>query len=157
MAGASLVVQWRRICLAMQETPTPSLVREHPTAGEQLSLCATATEVCTPKPALRNERLRCAGSPALQSESSPHSQQFDRAAHSNEDPGQPKIINFYKLEKNKTHSKHQTGRYNKLLSIKVRMEPEMSLALLVSRVYTVLDKGSKTRRNVKQKSWKETK
>ena len=31
MAGASLVVRWRRICLAMQETPIPSLVREHPT------------------------------------------------------------------------------------------------------------------------------
>ena len=41
--------------------------------------------------------------------------------------------------------------------MKVRMEPEMSLTLLVSRVYTVRDNGSKTRRNVKQKSWKETK
>ena len=61
-----------------------------------------------------------------------------------------------KIRENKAHSKHQSERYNKLLSVRVRMEPETSLTLLVSRVYTVLDNGTTTRRNVKQKSWKET-
>lgn len=84
----------------------------------------------------------------------PATRQGLRAAAKTQGSGNDQLL---KIRENKAHSKHQTGRYNKLLSIRVRMEPETSLTLLVSRVYTVLDNGTTTRRNVKQKSWKETK
>ena len=50
----SLVVQWIRICLSMQETMVPSLVQEDPTClGAfklmHLSLSAAATEALTPR------------------------------------------------------------------------------------------------------------
>ena len=38
------MVQWLRICLAMQGTWVQSLVWKIPWAREKLSLCATATE-----------------------------------------------------------------------------------------------------------------
>ena len=41
---ASLVAQWQRICLPMQETRVQSLIRGDPTAAEQLSLRATTIE-----------------------------------------------------------------------------------------------------------------
>ena len=43
-SGTSLVVQWLRICVPMQETWVPSLVRElgsHMPLDGQLSPCAT--------------------------------------------------------------------------------------------------------------------
>jgi len=45
---ASLVVQWLRICLAMQVTKVQSLVWEDPSATKPLSLCTTATEAGVP-------------------------------------------------------------------------------------------------------------
>ena len=50
----SLVVQWIRICLSMQETTVPSLVQEDPTCLgafklTHLSLSAAATEALTPR------------------------------------------------------------------------------------------------------------
>ena len=44
MARASLVVQWLRIRLPMQETRVQALAREDPHAVEQLSPCITTTE-----------------------------------------------------------------------------------------------------------------
>ena len=44
----SLVVQWIRIRLPMQETQDQSLVQEDSTCQEQLRLCTTTTEVCIP-------------------------------------------------------------------------------------------------------------
>ena len=64
--GASLVVQWLRICLPMQGTWVWALVREDPTqpwsgkiphASEQLSLYATTTEARVPRArALQQEK-----------------------------------------------------------------------------------------------------
>ena len=43
------MAQWLRICLPMQGRQVRALVREDPTAKEQLSPRATTTEVCTPR------------------------------------------------------------------------------------------------------------
>ena len=45
----SLVVQWIRIHLPMQEAQDQSLVQEDSTCQEQLRPCGTTTEVCTPR------------------------------------------------------------------------------------------------------------
>ena len=42
--GASLVAQWQRIHLPVQETLDPSLVKEAPTCTKHLNLCTTTTE-----------------------------------------------------------------------------------------------------------------
>ena len=53
----SLVVQWIRIRLPVQETQDQSLVQEDSTCQEQLRLCTTTTEVCTPRArALQQEK-----------------------------------------------------------------------------------------------------
>ena len=48
LSRTSLVAQWLRICLPMQETWVRSLVREDYTCSGQLSPCATTTDVRTP-------------------------------------------------------------------------------------------------------------
>ena len=47
--GTSLVVQWLRVCFAVQGTQVQSLVWEDHTAMEQLTPCATTTEARAPK------------------------------------------------------------------------------------------------------------
>ena len=42
--GASLVAQWQRIHLPVQETQDPSLVQEDPTCAKHLSQCTITTE-----------------------------------------------------------------------------------------------------------------
>ena len=42
--GASLVAQWQRIHLPVQETRDPSLVQEDPTCAKHLSQCTITTE-----------------------------------------------------------------------------------------------------------------
>ena len=52
----SLVIQWIRICLPMQETRVRSLIWEYPTYLGAISPCSTATEPRLLKPVLCNKR-----------------------------------------------------------------------------------------------------
>ena len=58
--AASLVVQWLRICHAMQETPVPSLVQEDPTCQVAIetvfwTLQASTTEARVPRVRARQQ------------------------------------------------------------------------------------------------------
>ena len=69
----SLVVQWLRICLAVQGTPVQSLVQEDPNALGQRSPCATTTEAHAPRiHALQQEKPLKQEAHAPQLEKGPH-------------------------------------------------------------------------------------
>lgn len=141
----------------MQETLIPSPVREHPTRqGTMKPVRCSHWGLHTRARAPQGEMaLRREPSTATREHAPlPATRQGLCAAAKTQGSRNDQLL---KIRENKAHSKHQSERYNKLLSVRVRMEPETSLTLLVSRVYTVLDNGTTTRRNVKQKSWKETK
>ena len=59
----SLVVQWVRICLPVQDTQVQSLDWEYPRALEQLSLCSTTTEPAYLEPVLCNKRRHLSEKP----------------------------------------------------------------------------------------------
>ena len=105
---ATLVAQWWRIRLPVQDTRIRSLVSEDPACPAQLNLWATATEpvlwspwAATTEPVCCNDRSPGTYSPqekllqweaqALQLESSPHSLQPEKRLHSSEDPEQTKV------------------------------------------------------------------
>ena len=94
ISWTSLVAQWRRICLPVQETWVQSWFRKLPHASEQLSLCTTATELTLRSPHAQSpcsatreatQREVCAPQP----ERSPRSPNQRKPACSNEDPVQP--------------------------------------------------------------------
>ena len=63
--GASLVVQWLRICLQMQGTQVPPLVREDPTChGATKPMRFTTTEPSGLQPMLCNKRSHCNEKPS---------------------------------------------------------------------------------------------
>ena len=65
--GTSPMVQWLRICQAMQETPIWSLVSDDSTYSEQLSLYATTTESLHLDPMLCSKRSHHSETPQLKS------------------------------------------------------------------------------------------
>ena len=98
--GASLVAQWWRIRLPMQEMQVQSLVREDPTccrATEPLSHKHRARALQALKPecpracALQQEKPQQWEARAPRPESRPLSLQLEKSLHSNEDPAQSKI------------------------------------------------------------------
>ena len=54
--GVSLVVQWLKICLAMQRTQFGPWCGKIACAAEQLSLCATTSEPTSRAQALQQEK-----------------------------------------------------------------------------------------------------
>ena len=84
--GASLVVQWLRICLAMQWTLVGSLPRKIPHAVEQLSPCTTTTEPMCLEPVLYNWRSHHSEKPVQH----PLTTTREEPTSSNEHPAHPK-------------------------------------------------------------------
>ena len=87
----SLVVQWLKICLPMQETWVHPRSGKIPHAVEQLSLCTTTAAQMPSAHASQQEKPP----QAQELESSPHSLQPGKSPHSNKDPAQPKINNIF--------------------------------------------------------------
>ena len=71
IGGASLVVQWLRICLPMQGTRVRALVWEIPHAAEQLGPCVTTAEPARLEPVLHDKRGRDSERPAHRDEEWP--------------------------------------------------------------------------------------
>ena len=65
MREASLVVQWWRICLPMQETWVQSLIQEDPTCCGAMKPMRHNYWACAPEPRSWNYRNPCALEPAL--------------------------------------------------------------------------------------------
>ena len=90
----SLVVQWLRICLPIQETRVRSLEQEDSTFHGTTKLASWSSwRQCTLKPVLCNEKSLQWEGPPPQLQSSPYSLQLEKACvvHNNEDPAQPKV------------------------------------------------------------------
>ena len=78
--GASLVIQWLRICFAMQRTPIWSLDQEDPTCGRANK--AFQLRLLKPErlePVLQNKGSRCSESLRTTAESGPNLLQLEKA------------------------------------------------------------------------------
>ena len=97
----SLVAQWKRTCLPMQETGVWSLIWGDPTSN--CALCATSCWACAPEPGsctcgahmpqlLKPAHPRaCALQQGKPRQREAQAWQRERSLHSNEDPAEPKI------------------------------------------------------------------
>ena len=88
--GASLVVQWMRICLPVQRTQVQSLVQENPTWAIRPKYCnywsPSTWSLCS-----ATRKATTVRSPHTAMKSNSHPLQQEEGTCSNKDPAQPKI------------------------------------------------------------------